>query len=106
MPGLIDCHVHLLNMWTAKDEATMAADIETELPKRLNDFLTAGVTTVKSVGDSEDDILRVRARLASGELAGPRLLVTGPVVLRARQSPRNHDLRSKPLAPISHDRRD
>ncbi|MGO9604618.1 MAG: amidohydrolase family protein [Candidatus Binataceae bacterium] len=78
MPGLIDCHVHLLNMWTAKDEATMAADIETELPKRLNDFLTAGVTTVKSVGDSEDDILRVRAMLASGELAGPRLLATGP----------------------------
>jgi imidazolonepropionase-like amidohydrolase len=77
MPGLIDCHIHLLNMWTAKDEATMAADIETELPKRLNDFLTAGVTTVKSVGDSEDDILRVRARLDSGELAGPRLLATG-----------------------------
>jgi imidazolonepropionase-like amidohydrolase len=77
MPGLIDCHIHLLNMWTAKDETTMAADIETELPKRLNDFLTAGVTTVKSVGDSEDDILRVRARLASGELAGPRLFATG-----------------------------
>ncbi len=79
MPGLIDCHIHLLNMWTAKDETTMAVDIETELPKRLNDFLAAGVTTVKSVGDSEDDILRVRARLASGELAGPRLLATGPV---------------------------
>jgi imidazolonepropionase-like amidohydrolase len=77
MPGLIDCHIHLLNMWTAKDETTMATDIETELPKRLNDFLAAGVTTVKSVGDSEDDILRVRARLASGELAGPRLLATG-----------------------------
>jgi len=78
MPGLIDCHIHLLNFWTAKDEATMAADIETELPKRLLDFLAAGVTTVKSVCDSEDDILRVRARLASGELAGPRLLATGP----------------------------
>jgi imidazolonepropionase-like amidohydrolase len=77
LPGLIDCHIHLLNMWAAKDEATMAADIETELPKRLNDFLAAGVTTVKSVGDSEEDILRVRARLASGELAGPRLLATG-----------------------------
>jgi imidazolonepropionase-like amidohydrolase len=77
MPGLIDSHIHLLNFWTAKDEATMAADIETELPKRLNDFLAAGVTTVKSVGDSEDDILRVRAKLASGELAGPRLLATG-----------------------------
>ena len=77
LPGLIDCHIHLLNFWAAKDEATMAADIETELPKRLNDFLAAGVTTVKSVGDSEDDILRVRARLVSGELAGPRLLATG-----------------------------
>ena len=79
MPGLIDCHIHLLNLWTAKDETTMAVDRETELPKRLNDFLAAGVTTVKSVGDSEDDILRVRARLASGELAGPRLLATGPL---------------------------
>ena len=51
MPGLIDCHIHLLNLWTAKDETTMAVDLETELPKRLNDFLAAGVTTVKSVGD-------------------------------------------------------
>ena len=77
MPGLIDCHIHLLNMWTAKDEATMAADIANELPKRLNAFLAAGVTTVKSVGDSEDDILRVRQMLASGELIGPRLYATG-----------------------------
>ncbi len=77
MPGLIDCHIHLLNMWTAKDEATMAADIERELPKRLGDFLAAGVTTVKSVGDSEDDILRVREMLATGSLVGPRLFATG-----------------------------
>ena len=77
MPGLIDCHIHLLNMWTAKDKATMAADIERELPERLNDFLAAGVTTVKSVGDSEDDILRVREMLANGDLIGPRLFVTG-----------------------------
>jgi imidazolonepropionase-like amidohydrolase len=77
MPGLIDCHIHLLNMWTATDEKTMAADIEQEMPKRLEDFLAAGVTTVKSVGDSEDDILRVRAMLESGELGGPRLLTTG-----------------------------
>jgi imidazolonepropionase-like amidohydrolase len=77
MPGLIDCHIHLLNMWTATDEKTMAADIEHEMPKRLEDFLAAGVTTVKSVGDSEDDILRVRAMLTSGELRGPRLFATG-----------------------------
>lgn len=77
MPGLIDCHIHLLNMWTAKDEKTMAADLEHEVPRRLDDFLAAGVTTVKSAGDSEDDILRVRAMLESGELRGPRLFATG-----------------------------
>jgi imidazolonepropionase-like amidohydrolase len=77
MPGLIDCHIHLLNMWTAKDEKTMAADLAQEVPRRLDDFLAAGVTTVKSAGDSEDDILRVRALLESGELRGPRLFATG-----------------------------
>jgi imidazolonepropionase-like amidohydrolase len=77
MPGLIDCHIHLLNMWTAKDEKTMAADLEHEVPRRFDDFLAAGVTTVKSAGDSEDDILRVRTMLESGELRGPRLFATG-----------------------------
>src|SRR5580698_9517325 len=77
MPGLIDCHLHLLNMWTAVDEASMAADISGDLKNRLRALLAAGVTTVKSVGDSEDDILRVREMLARDELTGPRLYVTG-----------------------------
>ncbi len=77
MPGLIDCHLHLLNMWTAVDEASMAADISGDLTNRLNALLRAGVTTVKSVGDSEDDVLRVREMLARGELSGPRLYATG-----------------------------
>ena len=77
MPGLIDCHMHLLNMWTATDEAAMAADIQNELPKRLKDLLTTGVTTVKSVCDPEEDILRVREMLGSGDIAGPRLFATG-----------------------------
>ena len=77
MPGLIDCHLHLLNFWTALDEASMAADINGELKTRLRALLEAGVTTIKSVGDSEDDILRVRDMLAVGELVGPRLYATG-----------------------------
>jgi imidazolonepropionase-like amidohydrolase len=77
MPGLIDCHIHLLNMWTATDELTMAIEIASELPKRLNALLAAGVTTVKSVGDSEDDILHVREMLANQEITGPRLFATG-----------------------------
>ena len=79
MPGLIDCHLHLLNMWTSVDEASMAADVNGELKTRLRALLDAGVTTVKSVCDSEDDILRVREMLAGGELAGPTLYATGGV---------------------------
>jgi imidazolonepropionase-like amidohydrolase len=77
MPGLIDCHIHLLNMWTAKDGPTMAMDVQNELPIRLRDFLAAGVTSIKSVGDSEDDILRVREMIDNGEIVGPRLFATG-----------------------------
>jgi imidazolonepropionase-like amidohydrolase len=77
MPGLIDCHLHLLNMWTALDEASMVADINGELNTRLRALLGAGVTTVKSVGDSEDDILRVRDMLATGGVVGPTLYATG-----------------------------
>jgi imidazolonepropionase-like amidohydrolase len=47
------------------------------LKTRLRALLEAGVTTVKSVGYSEDDILRVRDMLAAGELVGPRLYATG-----------------------------
>jgi imidazolonepropionase-like amidohydrolase len=104
MPGLIDCHVHLLDMWKATDETTMAVDIQKELPSRLMDLLMAGVTTVKAVGDSEDDILHVRELLANGRLIGPRLFATGaafaiavgmvdPVVgaIERRERPCNHD---------------
>jgi imidazolonepropionase-like amidohydrolase len=77
MPGLIDCHLHLLNMWTALDEVSMAADIKGGLTDRLRALLAAGVTTVKSVGDSEDDILLVREMLARGDVLGPRLFTTG-----------------------------
>jgi hypothetical protein len=79
MPGLIDCHLHLLNMWTALDEASMGADIKGDLKTRLRALLDAGVTTVKSVGDSEDDILRVRDMLAAGEVIGPTLYASGGV---------------------------
>jgi imidazolonepropionase-like amidohydrolase len=84
MPGLIDCHLHLLNMWTALNEASMAADINGELKTRLHALLGAGVTNVKSVGDSEDDILRVRDMLAAGEVVGPTLYATGAAQGRAQ----------------------
>ncbi len=78
MPGLIDCHVHLCDFFHVTDEATMAAYLDQRLPAHLMAFLAAGVTSIKSVGDPEDDILQTRDRLAKGILRGPRLFATGP----------------------------
>lgn len=77
MPGLIDAHIHFYNVLAVSDPASMAAFEESELPGRLRDFLRHGVTTIKSVGDPTSGILATRARIASGEVRGPRLLATG-----------------------------
>jgi imidazolonepropionase-like amidohydrolase len=78
MPGLIDCHMHLNDFLHVTDETTMAAYLDQELPQHLLDLISAGVTSIKSVGDPEEHILQTRDRLANGNLRGPRLFVTGP----------------------------
>jgi imidazolonepropionase-like amidohydrolase len=85
MPGLIDCHIHLNDFFHVADETAMAAYLDQELPGHLMEFISAGVTSIKSVGDPEDHILQTRDRLANGNLRGPRLFVTGPC-FTARES--------------------
>lgn len=77
MPGLIDTHIHFYNVMAVTDPASMEEFEENELPGRLDLFLQHGVTTIKSVGDPTNGILRTRSRIASGQLRGPRLLATG-----------------------------
>jgi enamidase len=79
LPGLIDTHVHLVMATAAPTEAGHAAYIANELPGRLQAYLAAGVTTVRSLGDALTMILDVRTALQDGSLAGPDLLVAGPV---------------------------
>jgi len=62
LPGLVDMHVHLN---------------ETESEKSLVLYLAHGVTCVQSMHGSPRH-LDVRARLARGELTGPRFFTTGP----------------------------
>jgi len=76
MPGLIDSHIHLL---AGATEAETRAFIKDRLPDRLQSFLRNGVTTIKSVGDPTELIRKVQQDLRDGTLAGPRLLVVGPV---------------------------
>src|SRR5215471_2263072 len=51
MPGLIDCHIHLNDFFNATDEGLMETFLAERLPENLMNLLSAGVTTIKSVGD-------------------------------------------------------
>lgn len=55
------------------------AYLDDGFPQKLRSYLEAGVTTLRSTGDYWPEIVEAQARVASGELTGPRLEVVGPV---------------------------
>lgn len=61
MPGLVDMHVHI---W---DEA------------ELGGYLARGITTIRNASGMPFH-LAIRDRIAAGELVGPRLITTGPIL--------------------------
>ncbi|MFE5774500.1 amidohydrolase family protein [Brachybacterium sp. NPDC056505] len=42
--------------------------------------LHSGVTTIRTVGDTDDEVIHVREQIDSGEITGPRLLPAGPLM--------------------------
>jgi len=82
LPGLINAHVHLvwdagfgmLERFRAADDAQVLLGVA----GRAQQALRAGVTTLRDLGDRDGLVLRVRDAIAAGELAGPRLLGSGP----------------------------
>lgn len=79
MPGLVDVHVHLGAPGGFYDNAADYGSTEKNFPRELAAYLYSGVTAVKSVGDSLDDILRARAKGASAEKLGAELFAVGPL---------------------------
>jgi imidazolonepropionase-like amidohydrolase len=57
--------------------------LKEQAPARMQEFLDAGFTTVLSAGDSLQEALELRRRLAAGTIKGPRLLVSGRAPLAA-----------------------
>lgn len=82
LPGLINCHLHL--MFDASEDPVAALltgdDIELALAMshRARQLLDAGITTVRDLGDRAGLALRLRAAVDSGAVAGPRILAAGP----------------------------
>ncbi|HYA23652.1 MAG TPA: amidohydrolase family protein [Terriglobales bacterium] len=78
LPGLIDVHVHLggpAGFYPKGGEYD-----PDKMPQRnLAAYLYSGVTTVRSVGDLLDPILKVRSTVNSGQLLGAELFTCGPL---------------------------
>jgi imidazolonepropionase-like amidohydrolase len=75
LPGLIDVHTHIAGTESPPWRTTLHA------PERnLSNFLAMGVTTVVDMGSMPSVTRKLRDKLETGEVAGPRLLYAGKQV--------------------------
>ena len=89
LPGLIDLHAHLTILghgdygryftWLAEESDLSLEDIMEISAKQL---LEAGVTSAVDLGAPLEESVRVRDRIARGEIPGPRMSVSGAWVAR------------------------
>jgi imidazolonepropionase-like amidohydrolase len=81
LPGLIDCHVHLLGELSAKAKLERTEDSEAFVALRGATYalktLRAGFTTVRDVGERSGAIFALKRAVDEGMIAGPRMLVAG-----------------------------
>jgi imidazolonepropionase-like amidohydrolase len=81
VPGLFDCHVHLVFSTTPHAREDVLAEDDQQLLLRgvaaARQALGAGVTTVRDLGGRGGVTFRLRDAIASGLIAGPRILAAG-----------------------------
>ncbi len=84
MPGLWDMHVHLMitghadySYWHPAYEDRFASEI---MPASAVQLLLAGITSARDLGAPLEDTIKVRDRINSGEIPGPRMFWSGPFI--------------------------
>ena len=84
LPGLIDLHADLMilghgdySRWFSWLEDEPAISMEQVMAISAKQLLEAGITTAVDLGGPLEPSLAIRDRIANGELAGPRMLVSG-----------------------------
>jgi imidazolonepropionase-like amidohydrolase len=81
LPGLIDCHVHLVFSHTAYPLGDLMVEDDQQLLLRgvaaARQALGAGITTVRDLGGRGGVTFHLRDAIASGLIAGPRILAAG-----------------------------
>src|ERR687885_1622692 len=81
LPGLIDCHVHLVFSHSEYPLGDLLAEDDQQLLLRgvaaARQALRAGITTVRDLGGRGGVTFRLRDAVATGLIAGPRILAAG-----------------------------
>ncbi len=84
MPGLWEMHAHLMinghsdyPHWDKTYPDRFAGEI---MPASAHQLLLAGITTTRDLGAPLEESLEIRERIASGEIPGPRLFISGPFI--------------------------
>jgi len=84
LPGLWDCHVHLMIVghgdYDHWDKTYPPLFRSTIMPAAAQQLLFAGVTSARELGAPLDDVLAVRDSINAGKLPGPTLYVSGPFI--------------------------
>jgi imidazolonepropionase-like amidohydrolase len=84
LPGLIDCHVHLLGELssTSKLEQTQDGEGFEALRGATHALRTlrAGFTTVRDLGERSNAIFALKRAINEGMIAGPRILAAGSII--------------------------
>jgi imidazolonepropionase-like amidohydrolase len=70
IPGLWDMHTHVYFDSTASEGTDLVLPL----------FLANGVTGVRDMGSQLDMVLHARAEIAAHRMAGPRMIVSGPML--------------------------
>ena len=82
LPGLIDVHIHLGAPGGFYPDGR-EFNPDKEMLRHLAAYLYSGVTTVRSVGDPLEEILKIRATVNGGEMLGAQLFTCGPLFTAA-----------------------
>lgn len=81
VPGLVDCHVHLIGFGDGRsgDELTLMPDevLTLQAARNARTHLQSGVTTVRDCGAKNQTTLMLREAMELGITPGPRLVLAG-----------------------------
>jgi imidazolonepropionase-like amidohydrolase len=81
VPGLVDCHVHLI--WSGAPGALWSANAESDewlllrATANAQKALRAGITTVRDCGGRGTTVLNLARAIREGMVAGPRIVASG-----------------------------